>query len=43
MKENKENHNELTLAMCSVTYVLLLHTEKLLYNFSTLHFAAVCL
>lgn len=43
MKENKENRNKLTVAMCSVTCVLLLHTEKLFYIFSTLHFAAVCL
>lgn len=33
MKENKENQNKLTLAMCSVTCVLLLHTEKLFYIF----------
>lgn len=33
MKENKENRNKLTLAMCSVTCVLLLHTEKLFYIF----------
>lgn len=32
MKENKENRNKLTLAMCSVTCVLLLHTEKLFYT-----------